>query len=228
MTNNIKMILLALISYFNITKATSDGTSDIAICMSGHVRSLIQKNVYTSLKQNLLDSIKSQQNQNVDIFLYLDLDENQKTQQEVKYINAGWDIGPKDMKTLPSQLETVLKIIKPIKLEFHNETLISSKYKTSKFNDLISFNKNNYTCQYPSKQAGPQLLKMNICYHELIVKHERLIRGFQYKWIIRSRPDLGWFAPMPSIDLFNNKYIYATSKYWPMGDQVRKKKKKLI
>jgi hypothetical protein len=227
---------LLIVCGLAVVTLASEGMGDVAICMSGHVRSMVEPKVYMSLKQNLIDSIgrnskkkeeEEKNNQhsdngglNVDLFLYLELDENQRNGEDVMRINAGWDKGPNDMTISSEDLKEALRVLDPFKLQFHDSSLPSSNALNDEDATVASALKlnNNHTCQFPSKQAGPQLLKMHKCF-QLVMEHEKT-RGFKYEWVIRSRPDLGWIFPMPSISSFSNKHIYVTSKYWPMGDQV--------
>jgi hypothetical protein len=170
----------------------------IAVCVSGHVRSLVERRVHESLRGNVIEALGLS-----DVFMYLELDEARRPDSR---INAGWDPGP-NSKTSFTRADLVipLTVLKPVSVSYHDAANSSKAYMGPT------------PCTYPSDTAREQLEKIHACY-SLVVDHEAS-RGWPYDWIVRTRPDLGWLRPLPPADSFAREHVYVPSNYWPMGDQ---------
>ena len=209
LSRRMKAILLLLIRLLQAEGLTDAGVGNgsIAICMSGHVRSLTQRRVYDSVKRFLFQSLGPPNT--VDLYMYLEMLEA-RAEAGVR-LNSGWDTGniidDKELSSTSAPLETgvqeMISELRPFTLKFHNESKLSEKIN----------------CSYPSKHALPQLEKMSACF-KLILKNE-VSRGYRYHWIVRTRPDLGMLFPFPEAETFEPSFIFVSSAYWPMADQVR-------
>ena len=209
LSRRMKVILLLLIRHLQVEGLTDagEGNGSIAICMSGHVRSLTQRRVYDSMKRYLFQSLGRPNA--VDLYMYLEILEA-RAEAGVR-LNSGWDTGniidDKELSPTSAPSETgvqeMISELRPFTLKFHNESKLSEKTN----------------CLYPSKHALPQLEKMSACF-KLILENE-VTRGYRYHWIVRTRPDLGMLFPFPEAETFEPSYIFVPSSYWPMADQVR-------
>jgi hypothetical protein len=180
--------------------SSNTGDGNVAVCISGHARSLVERRVYEGIKHNLVDPLGG--TGGADVFMYLELSES-RTEESRNRINAGWDSGPTSYNATEESLEEALAILQPVAIRYHERSLTRWT---------------SFSCAYPSNHSRPQLEKMNSCF-QLVLDHE-VSRGWAYKWVARSRPDLGWLWPVPPADSFLDQYVYVSSNYWPMGDQV--------
>ena len=52
------------------------GESSVAVCISGHARSLVEPRIYRGLKSSVVDALGGGRDTPADVFLYLALDED--------------------------------------------------------------------------------------------------------------------------------------------------------
>ena len=193
---------------------SSDG--GVAVCLSGHVRSLVQPAVYTALKANLVDPLGAGTAGGADVFMYVELDQveaaaspNAPTAAETAVEEAGhilnarlnddWDpLNPRNCSA--SELEPALALLRPVVFRLHDEATAPP------------FPASNCTAR-----AVPQLEKVAACFR-LVEQHERA-RGFRYDWVVRARPDLGWTLPVAPAASFPPHHVYVSPSYWPLADQ---------
>ena len=199
---------------------SSDG--GVAVCLSGHVRSLFLPAVYTALKANLVDPLGAGTRGGTDVFMYVELDEavaeaaaaSSMSALEAEAgaeaeaggvpfpgprLNDDWDpLNPRNCSA--SELEPALALLRPVVFRLHDEATAPP------------FPASNCTAR-----AVPQLEKVAACFR-LVEEHERA-RGFRYDWVVRARPDLGWTLPVAPAASFPPHHVYVSPSYWPLADQ---------
>ncbi len=275
--------MLATMMFVARVVGGSAGDGDVAVCMSGHIRSLTQPRVYHAARRDLLDRLSpsTQQQQHhhhrggggggggrrgaggTDLFMYLELQETTAAGTagaagaaggvSVR-LNAGWDAGNAAAgdgdAEAPSEadVDEVLAVLRPVAVRFHrNEEdkqhdedadedengrpahgsprtspISSSSSSSSSSNHnttTITTTTSTTACSYPAARTRPQLEKAHACF--AMVLERECWRGHAYRWVVRTRPDLGWLHPLPPADAFDERFVFVSPAYWPMADQVR-------
>jgi len=224
------------------------GASDVAVCISGHARSFVQRRVFESLKANVLDALGGRGADGAaaalappaDAFLYLELEEAAEAEAATSArLGKGWDSGPSACSASAEGLAPALAALRPVIVRFHDTRNVGPQSPgggggsgdggqqpgSSGFApggataELASGLGAPTACAYPSDRARPQLEKLALCF--ALVREHEAARGYDYAWVARSRPDLGWLWPLPPAAHFDARFLYVPSTYWPMGDQVR-------
>ena len=69
---------------------------------------------------------------------------------------------------------------------------------------------NNCTDGLPDPISYPQLWKLAACYR--MVERREQEQGWQYTWVVRARPDTGWFEDAPPVQAFASDRVYVVRR----------------
>ena len=64
--------------------------------------------------------------------------------------------------------------------------------------------------------AHAQLARAAACYS--LVEASELAARKRYDWVVKTRPDLAWVAPVPPAASLYEDRVYVAQHYWPVGD----------
>jgi len=172
----------------------ADRACTIAFCFSGAVRSFTQPRIHESIKAHLITGGLASQGCAWDTFFYLDAEDGG---------GAGTLFAPAPASERDAA--DALALFGPrARVVWHQEGA-----------GLVP---NNCTDGVPDPISHPQLWKLAACYR--MVERQEQVQGWQYTWVVRARPDTGWFEDAPPVQAFTPDRVYVGQpSVWPLNDQ---------
>jgi hypothetical protein len=177
------ILFIAQLDIGVITAREPDTTVRVAHCIVGEVRSLLDPDVHMPMKANFIDKFSPTAHK-IDVFLHLSL------------INqtCGANGEPRDLTV--SELEPALKVLKPTKVVYHNDSK----------GDAAALDAQPGCLRY----CQVQWRKWELCL-DIIKQHEKQAR-FKYTWVVKSRPDSWWKDGLKNADTLANQARFDPAK----------------
>jgi len=173
--------------------STQTHSRTIAVCIAGAARSFPEKKVFQSIRDNIVAVW------NADVFAAIDLIDHSRKSSIKKYLTYS--------RIKREDLDIPLAALNITSQHF---VLVSGNC-TQTINGRVT--------TFPQNQVGHQIWIQILCYEKIKEEEER--RKQKYEWIVRARPDVAYFLPVPPLLEFSNDRIYienhGSNKRYP-GD----------
>ena len=182
-------------------------SAEVAVCMSGQVRTLVATNVATSVKVRLLDSLRSAGHA-VDLFMHVHI-ADALTSRELADVKANKSVGSaasgRDysiQELLTQGFRPSFKVLDWVAVKALLRPRYVQTYTTSDAAHAIAFALSNLSrCQNitssrmsRARQYAVQLWAMRQAWG-MALRHENA-RERSYDWVLRTRPDLMYEQPI--------------------------------